>query len=424
MLINIYGEISLDWLVEDASKIDERWGGAGLYAAITAARQGVITNLLTVFGPELPDYAKGNWRDLGVSLEFAKSSSAISLPKYIVTGFGQYCRKRSRPLTTVKLDISYDPGLPPGSDALLVFPINHSFPVGLLAEARKQNVPVFLDPKPNQLSINDARGLISFADCLLINEEEAQKLTRKQNIVDAICALKQMDIQQIIVKQGIRGCHIIAGEQEYRIPAFSSKAECTLGSGDVFAGAFVTEYIKTRDIVFSAKLACCVAANFIEQRETEAVISTDAAKYDMRIRTQINLPDINGQSIYLAGPFFCQQELSWVNSVCFALEDAGFRVQSPSRENGIITDSTTQEGRREIFLRDIALLEQSDLVVALFDHDDPGTHFEVGYALRMGKTVFALKTSRDPLNNMLQFGCKSISNSLERLIEELYEHYR
>lgn len=136
MPICIYGEIGLDWLVEDSGNIDCRWGGAGLYAALASAIQGTSTNLLTVYGPELPDYARGYWSDLGVSLEFAQYYPWLSLPQYIATGFGQYGRKRSRPLTSVKLDINYAPSLPDDCDALLVFPINHSLPATLLAKLK------------------------------------------------------------------------------------------------------------------------------------------------------------------------------------------------------------------------------------------------------------------------------------------------
>lgn len=422
--ICVYGEIGLDWLVEDAISIDCRWGGAGLYAALASARQGATTSLLTVYGPELPDYARGYWSDLGVSLDYAQWYPSLSLPKYIVTGFGQYGRKKSRPLTAVRLGIKYDPNLPDDCDALLVFPINHSLPPALLNEAKKRNIPIFLDPKPNELSIADTRSLVSFASCLLVNEEEAQKLSSKSNINDAISSLKQLGIQQIIVKQGVRGCLVIDGEHEYRVPAFKSKVKCTLGSGDVFGGALTTTYVRTKDLIYSVKLACCAAANFIEQCEAEAILSKNAVVHDMELRAQIDVPDVSRQSIYLAGPFFSQQELHWVNSVCIALEDAGFKVHSPSRDNGIITEMTTPEERREIFRQDIRLLEQSDIVVSLLDHNDSGTHFEAGYAHKMGIPVFALKTSTDSLNNMLQYGCTKICASLEYLIEELYAYFR
>lgn len=424
MSICIYGDIGIDWLVEDVSNIDYRWGGAGLYAALASARQGANVNLLTIYGPELLDYVRGYWNDLGISLEFAQFYPALSLPKYIVTGFGQYGRKKSRPLTEVKLDIQYNPNLPIDCKALLVFPINHSLPLELLTEAKKRNIPIFLDPKPNELSIADARRLISFATCLLVNEEEAQKLTNKSNISDAIASLKQLGIPQIIVKQGIRGCFVIDEKQEDRVSAFKSRAKCTLGSGDVFGGTLITSYFMTKNLIYSVKLACCAAANFIEQCETEAILSREAVLHDMEVREQIDVPDVSRQSVYLAGPFFSHQELQWVNNVCNALEDTGFKVHSPSRDNGIITELTPPEERQKIFQKDISLLEQVDIVVSLLDHNDSGTHFEVGYAHKMGIPVFALKTSTEPLNNMLQYGCTKICTSLECLIEELYEHFK
>lgn len=111
--------------------------------------------------------------------------------------------------------------------------------------------------------------------------------------------------------------------------------------------------------------------------------------------------------------------MKWVNQICSILETIGFKVYSPSRENGVINNSTSFEERKAIFKDDISLLIKSDIVIALLDHDDPGTCFEIGYAFSMCKPIIGLKTSPFNLNNMILYGCNSICESIDHLISEV-----
>jgi len=125
--------------------------------------------------------------------------------------------------------------------------------------------------------------------------------------------------------------------------------------------------------------------------------------------------------IYLAGPFFSSQEILWVSQVCQSLETCGFKVLSPSRENGIIAVNTDLGTKKQIFSADIELLEKSDLVVALLDHNDTGTCFEIGYAFNKHIPIIGLRTSCEPMNNMIFSGCTAICDSIQQVISEVYK---
>ncbi|MNO91577.1 2'-deoxynucleoside 5'-phosphate N-hydrolase 1 [compost metagenome] len=168
------------------------------------------------------------------------------------------------------------------------------------------------------------------------------------------------------------------------------------------------------------KIGNCVAANFIESFAIETVIDKAGVEKDIHFREKFIVNDDSPKKIYLAGPFFSSQEIQWVEHITDRLEDARFTVLSPSRENGFISKDTSFEQKRSIFHLDIDLLNSSDVVVALLDHDDPGTCFEVGYAFEKGIPVYGFKTSQTDLNNMIQFGCIQIIEDIEELIRVLY----
>lgn len=420
MNLSIYGEIGIDILINSRAFIP-RIGGAGFYAAIAAARQSAEVNFLTVYGPEIDKYSIAIWNELGLDFSNALEKDNYSLPKYLVKGFQAYEKKQSIAMTDIKLGLEYPVSLDPDASGLLVFPIDHSLPRNLCIQAFEKNIPVFIDPKTNDKSISAAKGLLKYITVLLVNEEEAFKITETNDLTQAINALLNCGSEYTVLKRGHLGSILISKEGITHYPAYKSKVMCTLGSGDVFAGALTTTFLRTKDIHYSMRIATCVAANFIESFEVESIVTRAGVEEDILYR-ELRTSHTSDKFIYLAGPFFNEQQILWLELVCNSLENASFKVISPSRENGIITMNTSFEERKEIFEKDINLLEKANIVVALLDNDDPGTIFEIGYAFQKNIPIFALKTSQSQLNNMILFGCTSISSSVEELIEVLNCH--
>ncbi|MBO8172979.1 MAG: nucleoside 2-deoxyribosyltransferase [Bacillaceae bacterium] len=419
MNIAVYGEIGIDLLLDYDTKIIDRFGGAGLYASISAAKQGINVEFMTVYGPEIDSYSIKIWNLMGVSFSSAKYMENYCLPKYLVKGYKAYEVKKSTPLIDVKIGIEYNPQLSDECEGILVFPVDHSLPEDLCKQACEKNIPVFLDPKPNSKSIHDARKILEYVSVLLVNEEEVLLLTQANTLENAIEKLIHMGPKYIIVKRGYKGCILVNEGKTIHIPAYKSNVKCTLGSGDVFGGALAATFLRTRDIEYSTRLASCVAANFIENFTIENIINRVAVEEDMD-RREIVVSGNSDKSVYLAGPFFSKQEEDWVKLITNRIENCGFKVLSPLRENGIIKKDTPMDERKNIFDKDLDLIRQSDVVVALLDHNDPGTCFEVGFAYERGIPIIALKTSQFELNNMLVYGCNVIVESIEELIEKLY----
>jgi len=423
MNIVIYGEVALDWLISQDEALSYRIGGAGLYAALSSAKSGGNVELLTIIGAEIDDYYKSVWNGMGVSFKHAKNDEEYNISNYLVTGFENYQKKTSIPVVSKKFNHEYSPTLPEEYDAILIFPINHSIPKDMCIKAKSDNKMVFLDPKPNQESIADAREVLEYVDVLLVNEEELSILSDLSDTNEGIKKLLGYGIKYVIVKRGIKGCILAESDKELSIiPAYRSNAVCTLGSGDVFGGALATIFIETGNMEYSVKYASCMAASFIESMDTEQMPSKRAVEKYLYKRESMRCSSLKNITIYLAGPFFSRQELYWVNLIHKRLEAIGLSVLSPSRENGIIGLNSSVNEKKDIFNMDLKLLKQSDVVIALLDHNDSGTSFEIGYAYSNNIPIIGLKTSDDKLNNMIQVGCNAICNSIEELIEEVYKY--
>ncbi|MFF2089895.1 PfkB family carbohydrate kinase [Paenibacillus sp. NPDC058174] len=420
MSLSVYGEIGIDLLLGDNSRIISRNGGAGLYAAIAAARQEMKIDFLTVYGPEIDKYSLQFWETMGVSIENSIYLENYSVPRYIVTGYKAFEHKISTPITDIKMGIQYVPSLSKDCEGLLLFPVDHSFPESLFEQAIEKNIPIFLDPKPNNKSINRTREILKYVTVLLVNEEEALLLSETNEIEEAIKKLEKMGPKYIIVKKGFKGCNLLYDGHRLELPAYKSKAVCTLGSGDVFGGTLAVTFLRSRDIEYSVRIANCVAANFIESMTVETVIDKSGVEKDLYQREMFVLDENLPKKVYLAGPFFNKQEIYWVIHISERLKNAQFTVLSPLHENGVINADTSFEQRKKVFQADIDLINDADVVVALIDQDDTGTCFEMGYAFKKGVPVYGLKTSEKKLNNMIQFGCNQLFENIEELIEVLY----
>ena len=421
MTLTVFGETGFDILLSGNGSTHIRNGGAGLYGALAAARQGINVRFLTILSPEIDKYGLNVWTKMGVSFSDALKLDNYNSPKYLVSGFKAFEKKQSIPMNNVKLGINYKPTLRAECKGLLLFPIDHSFPSDLCKNAYDQGIPVFLDPKLNDKSISSAKSLIQYTTVLLVNEEEAQAITEKIDLNEVIESILEHGSQYVIIKRGHLGCILASRNEITNFPAYKSDVKCSLGSGDVFGGALAATFLLTNDISKSIKVANCVAANFIEDLQTELILNRSGVEQELLTREHLIVDDKH-RKIYLAGPFFSEQELYWVNYVCNHLEKVQFTVLSPSRENGILSKDSTDEERKNIYQLDINMIDNANLLVALLDHDDPGTYFEMGYAYNRGIPIFGLKTTNKDLNNMILCGSVSISSSIEELIDTIYAY--
>ncbi|HLB71835.1 MAG: nucleoside 2-deoxyribosyltransferase [Candidatus Methanoperedens sp.] len=130
------------------------------------------------------------------------------------------------------------------------------------------------------------------------------------------------------------------------------------------------------------------------------------------------------RTVYLAAPLFSEAELDFNRRLRDEIKKAGFNVFLPQEDSNNIKD---EEHRQEIiFNKNMAGLENSDIIVAVIDGTDvdSGTAWEIGYAYAKGKPVLGLRTDfrtlgiEGTVNLMIESSvilCKSIPELLNRL---------
>ncbi|MGN0462918.1 MAG: nucleoside 2-deoxyribosyltransferase [Ruminococcus sp.] len=113
--------------------------------------------------------------------------------------------------------------------------------------------------------------------------------------------------------------------------------------------------------------------------------------------------------IYLASPFFNEEELKNVEKAEEILMKRGFQVFSP-RLNEVRTDENTQSAlwSKETFMNDKRFIDWADAVVMLYygGYSDSGTAWECGYAYGTHTPVVVVHLGNDS-NLMVHEGSHS-----------------
>ncbi len=133
---------------------------------------------------------------------------------------------------------------------------------------RSRGLPIFFDPTTvggmSQVKLAQIQTWLPLMNTLLMNEEEAQFITKESNEKKALAHLLEM-APNAVIKLG--ACGAIGqsrGHQVISIPAHPAKVKDTTGAGDAFAGGFIAEWMKTPDmktalLAGALRAAQCVA---------------------------------------------------------------------------------------------------------------------------------------------------------------------
>jgi hypothetical protein len=184
----------------------------------------------------------------------------------------------------------------------------------------------------------------------------------------------------LITKAGARGALVTTKEAQEWVGPHPTPKVWPIGSGDVFAAGFAWAWGQEEaDPVEAARAGSMAAAHWcVSQR-----LNLPAEAFKTSPSTELSA---QGGRVYLAGPFFNVAERWLIELVNESMRNLGGLVFSPLHDVGRGHDIATQ---------DIAGLEDSTAVLALLDHCDPGTMFEVGWARKNEIPVIGLAQQLD-----------------------------
>lgn len=196
-----------------------------------------------------------------------------------------------------------------------------------------------------------------------------------------ICSalMHKTNAQVVIVKYGPYGAWLGTPDNIRWIPSFPTKTVFKIGSGDIFSAAFSYIWLCLHgDPELAAMFASLACARYVQtrlDRFKQIELTSLLCEAKKALLKPNSPPSVHSDRyIYLAAPFFTLMQKWLVNDIQRAIISMGFNVFSPMHDVGL-GDGT------EIAQKDLAALNKSSALLAILDGLDPGTLFEVGYAI-------------------------------------------
>ncbi len=249
---------------------------------------------------------------------------------------------------------------------------------------------VVLDPqRPRDAQPLDLAGIEADRVVVVANVGELRLLGRSTDLRVAAANVLQDHpaVAGVVTKRGAAGCLVSQREGaevvHEPVGAHPTRRVWPIGSGDTFSAGLAHALDVGADLVEAARVGSAAAAHWCST-QVHAVPRKilDGNLEDLPRPMQPTTP-----TIYLAGPFFSIAERWLVEEVQAELVSLGVNVWSPVHEVG--------PGGDEVAEKDLDGLRGSDAVLALLDHSDPGTVFEVGWAVRAGVPVVGYASRAD-----------------------------
>lgn len=245
---------------------------------------------------------------------------------------------------------------------------------------------VVYDPQGADPVPFDSNGSTADELALVLNRHEAAHLSGEDNLESIFAKLLTgaTGADVIVLKRGAKGALVKTSSTTTQIPVFQTESVWGIGSGDVFSAVFAGEWAENGEAAADAALTASKAtAHYCRHRQLPISRELVGTVTNSASPTFIS-PDATPPTIYLAGPFFNIGERFVVEEVKHILKSEGANVISPVHDFGRAAD---YDSAKEVAKQDLEAIERSDLVFALLDHLDSGTHFELGYARKTGIPV-------------------------------------
>jgi len=235
-------------------------GGPPSYAGLLCSRFGLEVTALTRIGTDFPDEQVVWLSRNGLQLRAMDRSKTKKTTCFKLIMQGD---ERAMYLLERCEDLSLDQVPDTHFNAALVSPLAHEIPQPVFDEIRKRSDFCFLDPQGYVRSFepdgrqyispwNDERVMGSI-DALKMDLAECEAITGKTIPREALEKLSGKNIRKAVVTSGGEPALVLDGTRMMKVEVPKVKVVDSTGAGDIFAGALVTCFLRSRDFLWS----CC-----------------------------------------------------------------------------------------------------------------------------------------------------------------------
>lgn len=234
--------------------------------------------------------------------------------------------------------------------------------------------------------------------------------------------------RKLVLKENRGGSRAIDFEDNkiLSIPAQTKPIVHSVGVGDVYDACYVLNYNK-KSFEESLILSSWVAAEYASTTYPEDFKSNTRRTINSSIGDLIELGGIcipwekRGKiNIYIAAPDFDYINSKYIDLLCNSLLYHNFTPRRPIKENGQMEKDASNVRKNELFSKDIQMINECQILVAVLLNNDPGTLIEIGIGATKGIPTFVYDPHNLAENCMLTQIPNLVSGDLDEIIAEVF----
>jgi len=234
-------------------------GGPPSYAGLLCSRFGFEVTAVTKVGLDFPNEQVVWLARNGLQLRAIDKSSTKKTTRFKLVVKGD---ERVLYLVERCEDLSIDQVPDKQFNASLISPLAHEVSPQLFEEVRKRSDFCFLDPQ-GFVRLFDSSGrafidtwnderILGNVDALKMDLDEAKALTGMEDGKAALAKLSKK-VRKAVVTRGSQPALILDGGKISEVEVPKVKVVDSTGAGDIFAGALIACFLRSRDFLWS----CC-----------------------------------------------------------------------------------------------------------------------------------------------------------------------
>jgi sugar/nucleoside kinase (ribokinase family) len=265
----VVGHIAIDYIRRGKTTYPPQLGSPCVYASLGARALGASAVVASTVGRELSEEKLAWLRAQGIDTSHVrrtKSSTTSFKIEYGKEERAMQLLSKCSPLTA--RDISNLPS----SSAIHIGPIVNEVPQSLALSLTERNAITSLDPQGyvRRILRDGTVSKLKWQNWKLLKKIDVLKVSEAEatNVIGRISLRKLRTLIPgiILITKGKAGTILLSRDQgTVAIPAYRTRVRDPTGAGDALVGAFLTTWIRTHDLAWSAAVGSAVASFVVEE---------------------------------------------------------------------------------------------------------------------------------------------------------------
>jgi sugar/nucleoside kinase (ribokinase family) len=276
----VVGHFSLDSLKLPSNQVaSTELGGAVAYVSLVARRLGASVSVISKVGGDFPESYLSRLAKEGIDISGVVKTKEEKTTRFELIYNSDFSsrdlklRSRASSITITDLPLSLR------SNSVHIAPIAAEIDFEVVEQLREHSEILSIDPQGITRRF-DGHGnvtleakmdprLLGLTNIFKSSSDEIVALTGEYDLKVAMNAVNNLGPEIVIVTLGSKGSLLLFDDVVYDIPVYrSAKVVDPTGAGDGFIGAFMIEYLREKDCLWSACVGSAAASLVVESMGT------------------------------------------------------------------------------------------------------------------------------------------------------------